>query len=249
MLLNRTLTTTVLAVGATLSVPLAHANLPVIDVTNLAQNLVTAITSVSNETTQDTNLIYQYKMMGNQLLQATKLADVATAGQLAEINSDMSKMTQYATVMKQVYDGLQSDGQYVNKVQTLVNQSGKTPDQWFADQSTLLKTGDKNATQLFQQGTDIQKHMQDLAQRRQQIQNQLNLSPTQQATAQLTTHMLDVVASQQSDMLQLMATSAQQQASKQTAQNTEDEQNIAAQQAIAKKRQAESNALLPLLGE
>jgi hypothetical protein len=222
----------------------ASAQLAVIDPANLLENTMSALKAVSGEIYQDTNVAYQYKMMANQLLQATKLGDAASAAQLNVITGDISRLSSYSSTMNQLYDGLTQNGQYVSKVQSLVSQSGKTPDQWYADQSTLLQNGDNNAKQLFQQGTDIQQHTQQLAQRRADIQAQLNLSPTEQATAQLTTHELDIVASQQQDMLQLMATSAQHEATSQTATNAQLEQLNAAKQAIATKQAIERQTFL-----
>ena len=49
-------------------------------------------------------------------------------------------------------------------------------------------------------GNDVISHVSTLAKRRQEIQDQLNMSPTMEATAQLTTHMLDIVASQNGDL-------------------------------------------------
>ena len=103
--------------------------------------------------------------------------------------------------MKSLYGGLQSNAEYATKVQALITQSGKTAAQWFADQNTLLQNNDKMARQLFQQGNDVISHVSMLAKRRQEIQDQLNMSPTMEATAQLTTHMLDIVASQNGDLL------------------------------------------------
>jgi P-type conjugative transfer protein TrbJ len=187
----------------------AHAWDVVFDPTNFAKNTVTAAEAVKSEVYQNTNLIYQYQMMLNQLKQATNLNPTAMLSQAQTISSDISSLTKYTDGLTSLYGGLQSNAQYLTKVQSLVTQSGKTPQQWLSDQSTLLKNNDTTAKQLFQQGNDVVSHVNALAQRRQQIQDQLSMSPTQEATAQLTTHMLDIVSSQNGDMLTMMAAKQQ----------------------------------------
>jgi type IV secretion system protein TrbJ len=187
----------------------AHAWDVVFDPTNFAKNTVTAAEAVKSEVYQNTNLIYQYQMMLNQLKQATNLNPTAMLSQAQTISSDISSLTKYTDGLTSLYGGLQSNAQYLTKVQSLVTQSGKTPQQWLSDQSTLLQNNDTTAKQLFQQGNDVVSHVNALAQRRQQIQDQLSMSPTQEATAQLTTHMLDIVSSQNGDMLTMMAAKQQ----------------------------------------
>jgi conjugal transfer/entry exclusion protein len=187
----------------------AHAWGIVFDPTNFAKNTVTAAEAVKSEVYQNTNLIYQYQMMLNQLKQATNLDPAAMLSQAQTISSDISGLSKYTDGLKSLYGGLQSNAQYLTKVVSLVTQSGKTPQQWLSDQSTLLQSNDATAKQLFQQGNDVISHVGVLAKRRQEIQDQLNLSPTQEATAQLTTHMLDIVSSQNGDMLTMMAAKQQ----------------------------------------
>jgi hypothetical protein len=77
-----------------------------------------------------------------------------------------------------------------------------------------LANGDKTAKNLFSLGEQIFKNTQSVAKRRQKIQSQLKLSPTAQAAAQTTNQMLDVLASQNTDLLQLMSAKAQADADK-----------------------------------
>ncbi|MFP3647083.1 type VI secretion protein [Paraburkholderia sp. SIMBA_054] len=201
----------------------SDATLPVFDPTNFIQNTLTAMGAVKGEVYQDTNLAYQYQMMLNQLKQAANLNPAAMAAQASTISGDIDRLNKYTDTMKALYGGLQSNAQYATKVQALITQSGKSTTQWFNDQATLISNNDQTAKQLFQQGNDVISHVSVLAKRRQEIQDQLNMSPTAEATAQLTTHMLDIVASQNSDMLQMMATK-QQADSVVQAQKTADDQ-------------------------
>ncbi|CAD6559364.1 type VI secretion protein [Paraburkholderia sabiae] len=201
----------------------SNATLPVFDPTNFIQNTLTAMGAVKGEVYQDTNLTYQYQMMLNQLKQAANLNPAAMAAQASTISGDIDTLNKYTDTMKALYGGLQSNAQYATKVQALITQSGKSTTQWFNDQATLISNNDQTAKQLFQQGNDVISHVSVLAKRRQEIQDQLNMSPTAEATAQLTTHMLDIVASQNSDMLQMMATK-QQADSVVQAQKTADDQ-------------------------
>src|SRR5207244_11818835 len=70
-----------------LCAPLAHAQLPVVDVADIAQNTITAIESVL--TTIETILIE-----ANQILELTPLDDIQTAGGIAE---DMALLGQLVT--------------------------------------------------------------------------------------------------------------------------------------------------------
>jgi hypothetical protein len=225
----------------------SHAQLAVIDPTNLIQNTLSAIGAVKGEVYQDTNIAYQYQMMLNQLKQATNLNPAAMLAQANTITDDLSTLTKYTDTMKSLYGGLQSNAEYATKVQALITQSGKSTTQWFNDQATLISNNDQTAKQLFQQGNDVISHVSVLAKRRQEIQDQLNMSPTAEATAQLTTHMLDIVASQNGDMLKMMATK-QQADSVVQAQKTADDQSSntakAALQAQLDQQRAAYNATI-----
>jgi type IV secretion system protein TrbJ len=184
------------------------------------------------EVYQDTNIAYQYQMMLNQLKQATNLNPAAMLAQANTISNDLSTLNKYTDTMKSLYGGLQSNAEYATKVQSLITQSGKTTTQWYNDQATLISNNDQTAKQLFQQGNNVISHVSALAKRRQEIQDQLNMSPTAEATAQLTTHMLDIVASQNSDMLQMMATKQQADSVVQAQKTAGDQSNNAAKAAL-----------------
>lgn len=223
-MLKKLLTTATAAASLTFGlVQASHATLPVIDPTNLIQNTLSAEGAVKGEVYQDTNLVYQYQMMLNQLKQATNLNPAAMLAQANTITSDISSLTKYTDTLKSLYGGLQSNAEYATKVQSLITQSGKTPSQWFADQNTLISNNDQTAKDLFQQGNDVIAHVSVLAKRRQEIQDQLNMSPTAEATAQLTTHMLDIVASQNDDLLQMMASKQQADSVAQAATTADDQ--------------------------
>jgi len=181
----------------------------VFDPTNYVENAETAAAQVKSEVYQSTNLLYQYQMMFNQLKQDVSLATAPMMAEYNQISTDISATNNYVNSLKSLYGQVQSDAQYMTQIQALVTQSNKTPVQWLSDMNTLLKSGDSMAKTLFQQGNDVLSHVQTLAARRQEIQAQLSLTPTQQATAQLTTHMLDIVASQNEDMLKMMASKMQ----------------------------------------
>lgn len=225
-----------------------HAQLAVIDPTNLIQNTMTAIGAVKGEVYQDTNIMYQYQMMLNQLKQATNLNPSAMLAQATSITNDISSLSKYTDTLKSLYGGLQSNAEYATKVQALITQSGKTPSQWFADQSTLISNNDKTAKQLFQMGNDVISHVSTLSKRRQEIQDQLNMSPTAEATAQLTTHLLDIVASQNSDMLQMMAAKQQSDAVAKSTQTADDQSRNAAKAALQVQLDKERAAYNATLG-
>lgn len=226
----------------------SNAQLAVIDPTNLIQNTMTAIGAVKGEVYQDTNLVYQYQMMLNQLKQATNLNPAAMLAQANTITNDINSLTKYTDSLKSLYGGLQSNAEYATKVQALITQSGKTPSQWFADQSTLISNNDQTAKQLFQQGNDVISHVNTLAKRRQEIQDQLNMSPTMEVTSQLTTHMLDIVASQNGDMLQMMATKQQADSVAQAAKTADDQTNNNARIALQAQMDRERAAYNATIG-
>ncbi|CAG2155405.1 conjugal transfer protein TrbJ [Cupriavidus numazuensis] len=183
--------------------------LPVIDVANLVQTTMSAMQSLKDEVYQNTNVVYQYKMMANQLLQATGLDASQLTEQLNAIKGDIGQYEVYGASLKDVYGAVSDNGDYLKRVQSMMISSGKTPAQWFDDQRALLNGGDKTAKNLFNLGATVFKNTQAAAKRRQKIQDQMNLTPTAQATAQTTNQMLDVLASQNSDVLQLMSARAQ----------------------------------------
>jgi len=204
------------ALAASLSLSsLAHASgFPVIDVANLLQTTRTALQSVKTEIYENTNIAYQYKMMANQLLQATGMDPVHLAEQLDAIKDDIGKYDVYGMTLKDLYGTISENADYLNKVQSMVAASGKSNDQWLDDQRTLLSNGDKTAKNLFSLGNTVVKNVQTQAKRRQKIQKEMKLTGTAQAAAEATNEMLDVLANQNSDLLQMMSAKTQSDADK-----------------------------------
>ena len=205
----------------------AYAQWAVLDVANLAQNIITAMKAVKTEVYQDSNIAYQYQMVANQLKQATDLDPSAMKAQYDQITGDIDKYKQLSDTMTEMYGDLQNGSQWVNHVQGLIARSGKSNDQWFSDMATLYNQRDNQATQLFQMGNNVMQHTQTLAKRRQDLQSQLSLTPTAQATSEMTTHYLDIVSSQMTDLLQMTASRQQKDAQQQSAQNEEDKTRAA----------------------
>jgi type IV secretion system protein TrbJ len=217
----------------------AQAQWVVFDPTNFAQNFVTAAKAVRGEIYQDTNIAYQYQMMANQLLQATNLDPTAMKAAYDEISTDISTMNQYVGQLQDLYGNLQQGSQYIGHVQNLISTSGKTPSQWLSDMNELYKQGDATATRLFQMGNDVSSHTQTIAQRRAALQSQLKLSPTQEATAQLTTHYLDIVSSQMSDLLNMTAAKTQADAQQDASDNQAAKDRAAAAAEFTARQDAE----------
>ncbi|WP_434035069.1 conjugal transfer protein TrbJ [Cupriavidus sp. a3] len=213
----------------------AQAALPVTDWVGLVQTTRTAMQSLKTEVYENTNIVYQYKMMANQLLQATGLDAAALTEQLDAIRDDIGKYEVYGSSLKDLYGTVSDNADYLKKIQSMVVASGKTKEQWFEDQRKLLSNGDKTAKNLFSLGEQVFKNTQSVAQRRQKIQAQVKLSPTAQAAAQTTNQMLDVLASQNSDLLQLMSVRAQADADK-------DQQSVAKEAQSAEAMRALSTA-------
>ncbi|WP_350357308.1 DUF4141 domain-containing protein [Paraburkholderia fungorum] len=205
----------------------AYAQWVVIDPSNLIQNTITALKAVKTEVYQDSNIAYQYQMMANQLLQATNLDPAAMKAQYDQIAGDIDSYKKLASTATDLYGDLQDGNQWLSHVQTLISRSGKSNAQWFADMATLYNQRDKQATQLMQTGNNVMQHIQTLSKRRQDLQSQMSLTPTAQATAELTTHYLDIVSSQMSDLLQMTAGKAQKDAQQQTANNADEKQRAA----------------------
>ncbi|MFP3554806.1 type VI secretion protein [Paraburkholderia sp. SIMBA_049] len=220
----------------------AYAQLTVIDPTNLIQNTITALKAIKTEVYQDSNIAYQYQMMANQLLQATNLDPAAMKAQYDQITGDIDKYKKLASTATDLYGDLQNGGQWLNHVQSLISRSGKSNAEWFADMATLYNQRDNQATQLLQTGNNVMQHIQTLAQRRQDLQSQMSLTPTAQATAELTTHYLDIVSSQMSDMLQLAAGKQQKEAQQQSASNADDKARAASAKAFLDQQEAERAA-------
>jgi P-type conjugative transfer protein TrbJ len=241
--MKKTLTRLALTAGLTLCVShAAYATLPVIDPANLIQTTITALQTLKTEVYQDSNIAYQYQMLANQLLQATNLDPAAMKAQYDQITGDISKYKQLADNATSLYGDLQNGNQWLSHVQTMVSRSGKSNAQWFADMGTLYSQRDNQATQLMQTGNNVVQHIQALTKRRQELQSQMSLTPTAQATAELTTHYLDVVSSQMSDMLQMMANKTQKDAQQQSADNAEDKSRSANAKAFLDQQAAERAA-------
>ena len=241
--MKKTLARIALSAGLALSIsPAAQAQWVVIDPSNLIQNTITAAKAVKTEIYQDTNVIYQYKMMANQLLQAVNLDPEAMKAQYDQIMGDIEKYKKLASTVTDLYGDLQDGSQWISHVQSLISRSGKSNAQWFADMATLYKQRDRQATQLLQTGNDVMQHIQTLAQRRQELQSQMSLTPTAQATAELTTHYLDVVSSQMSDLLQLTAGKQQKDAQQESAANADDKARAESAKSFLEQQEVERAA-------
>ena len=230
------------------ALPLAFATrsfaaMVVFDPTNYAENVVTAAKAVQGEIYQNTNIIYQYSMMENQLLQATLLPGQAMQAAFSQITTDITRAQNYGSTLSSLYGGLNAGAAWLSNVQSLITQSGKTPDQWFTDEATLRAANDKAATAMFQQGNDVLTHVNQLSSRRQALQTQLSATQTQQATAALTTHYLDVVAAQNNDMLQMMASAQQRAAQKASIENAQSSTNATAMQTIIDSQSTQRSSL------
>ncbi|WP_186027422.1 type VI secretion protein [Burkholderia gladioli] len=232
----------VAAFAASLLVTQRALALTVFDPMNYAQNVVTAAKAVRGEIYQNTNILYQYQMMMNDLLQAQNLNPAAWKAAYDQISSDISKVKGLVGTLQGLYGDLNKGGEWVTQVQGLISRSGKTNAQWFSDMNTLFQQNDKVARNLFQMGSNIMEHTNEMAQRRQDLQSQLSSSPTQQATAEITTHYLDIVTSQNSDILQLNAAKAQKDAQKDAQQAEDDQEKAADAEKFISKQQAERAA-------
>jgi len=208
----------------------AHAQLVTFDPTNFVETLITAEKAVQGEIYQTSNLVYQYNMMKNQILQATNLNSGAMSAEMTTIQNDISSANASMSNSQALYGNLNSASTWINNVQSMSSASGKTPQQWLSDQNTLAQNGNQAATNLFQQGSNIAQQTQQLAQRRQQLQQQLNSSQTAQETASITTHYLDILASQNNALMTLAAQQAQIAAQKQAQDAGKNQTNVSAQQ-------------------
>ncbi|WP_186032068.1 type VI secretion protein [Burkholderia gladioli] len=232
----------VAALAASLLVTQRALALTVFDPMNYAQNVVTAAKAVRGEIYQNTNILYQYQMMMNDLLQAQNLNPAAWKAAYDQISGDINKVKGLVGTLQGLYGDLNKGGEWVTQVQGLISRSGKTNAQWFSDMNTLFQQNDKVARNLFQMGSNIMEHTNEMAQRRQDLQSQLSSSPTQQATAEITTHYLDIVTSQNSDILQLNAAKAQKDAQKDAQQAEDDQEKAADAEKFISKQQAERAA-------
>jgi conjugal transfer/entry exclusion protein len=75
----------------------AHAALPVTDWVGLVQTTISALQSLKSEVYENTNIVYQYQMMANQLLQATGLDVSDITEQFNSIKDDIGKYEVYGT--------------------------------------------------------------------------------------------------------------------------------------------------------
>ena len=127
--------------------------MPVFDASNFIQNTMTAAAAVKGEVYQDSNLVYQYQMMLNQLKQATNLDPSAMLAQFKSITSDISSLTKYTDALKDLYGGLQNNAEYASKVQALITQSGKTPDSGSRTKTRCCRTTTRRPSSFSSRAT------------------------------------------------------------------------------------------------
>jgi hypothetical protein len=105
--------------------------------------------------------------------------------------------------------------------------------------NALYNQGNSVATNLFQTGNNVFSHSQQLAQRRAELQAQLALTPTAQATATLTTHYLDIVSSQNADLIQMTAARQQADAQDRSLANSQQQAKMQAMQSFTTEQDVE----------
>lgn len=233
----------VAASAVVLSSPAHASGWPVFDAANFLKNTISAAQALKTEVYENTNIIYQYKMMLNQLQQAVGLDDIKNQAQIDSILADVKRYSDYGQVLQDLYGAVSNDSSFLDKVNGLMIQSGKSPAQWFQDQRTLLTSGNKTALALFNAGTDVAKNVARLAQRRQDLQSQMTLSPTAQATAQTTNQYLDLLSSQNADLIKLIGTKVQSDAVKDRKENADEEEKTAAMQNVISSQDAQLQKL------
>jgi len=223
---------------------LVHAGgMPVFDAANFIKNTMTASQALKTEIYENTNIVYQNKMMLNQLQQAVGLDAVSMALQEKGIVEDIEKYQRYGQTLKDLYGNVADTADFLNNVQGLMATSGKSPDQWFRDQRTLLDTGDKTAKRLFGLGQAVTSNNQKLAKRRRDLQSDLELNQTAQATAQLTNQMLDVMSGQNADLLQLIGAKTEADAVKDQRANAQETERNDAGEKLQRDREAQLREL------
>jgi type IV secretion system protein TrbJ len=215
----------------------------VFDPSNYAQNVVTAAKAVQGEIYQDTNIVYQYQMELNQLKQATRAPIASLQAQYSSLTSDIGAMNGYINNLQGLYGNLQSGQAWVSNVQALAAASGKSAQQYLNDQITLAGQGNQEAINRFQNANTIATHSQQLMQRRQQLQDSINSNPTAEAAAENTSQYLDLVSSQNNDLLQLQIQAAQAAAQKQGVEAAQQSQNAQILQQRMQAQQQELNNL------
>lgn len=223
---------------------LAHASgLPVIDVANLIQTTLSALQSLKTEIYENTNIAYQYKMMANQLLQSTGMDAGHLTEQLGAISDDIRQYEDYGSSLKDLYGSVSDNADYLSKIQSMVTASGKSTDEWFADQRKLLEKGDRTARVLFDLGGNVAKNVQNQAKRREKVQKAMKLTGTAQAAAEATNEMLDILATQNSDVLQLMSAKAQADAARDKQANADDAVKTEAMRSLARDQEEQLRQL------
>ncbi len=88
----------------------AFAQLVVFDPTNFAQNVITAAKAVKGEIYQNTNILYQYQMMMNDLLQAQNLNPAAWKAAYDQITGDIKKVNALVGTLQGLYGDLNKGG-------------------------------------------------------------------------------------------------------------------------------------------
>jgi hypothetical protein len=112
----------------------AHAALPVTDWVGLVQTTISALQSIKSEVYENTNIVYQYQMMANQLLQATGLDVSDITEQFNSIKDDIGKYEVYGNHAQGPLRHGVRQLRLPEEDQSMVVASGKTKEQWFEDQ-------------------------------------------------------------------------------------------------------------------
>lgn len=181
----------------------SHA-LVVFDPSNWAQNNASAIAAVKNELNTYKQYIGQLVQIKNEIQNLRQMGVAGFAARALGVESEVKSIMQLRDASKNLYKTLQTNGDYVEGIQKLINVSGLTADEWLKREKLLVKQNNANATYLMKTGEDINRAVEEAQAQRDKVLSDNNLDDGIVAVASKTNVLLGSLGTLMSEQLMVM---------------------------------------------
>ncbi|MDE3021170.1 MAG: hypothetical protein KGI54_04860 [Pseudomonadota bacterium] len=202
--------------------PSAAGSSLVFDPTNYIKNTLTAQTAVQEEQQLVQQYITQLQQLALQKANSIGLSQQQLNVSQTALQNQIVQYSDYNNSLKNLYGSLGGANQYMNNVQSMVSASNLSEQDWYDREQSLASQGNAQATVLFNQGQSVIGQVNDDMAVRAQLQSSLQGSPGLNKTMSTTTQYLDLVSEQNAQALQIMAAREQNDAVKQSIQDSRE---------------------------
>lgn len=198
-----------------LLLPLAASAKIVFDPTNFGVNKIAAVKAVQMEIETVKQTVYDLEQLKTMQVNLKKIGKGVTDSVLADIDKEISNTKKYNESLTDVSKALGGEANYLSSMKTNYVLGGKGNfDDYMKALDNKAKSGDANAARLIKQADVAINNTQDAMKRRTELQKLVAGNEGIMQSAQTTNQYLDLISSQNEDLIALMAENSRELAEK-----------------------------------